>query len=212
WRDYDARPQGSGIYSLVCSMNKPMRLTQAELEAHPAWKGFGAESGKHPPIRGWLAVPLAGRDERNIGLIQLSDRYEGEFTEDDEAVLVQMAQMASVAVENARLVEDLRDASRRKDEFLATLAHEMRNPLASLRNMLEVIKRTDGNSEQVHQAQIMMDRQQLDMDQLIDGMPAVGRDSRGKLELRQKGVELATMVSQAVVACKVLIDCAGHNV
>lgn len=212
WRNYDMKPEGTGIYTRVCRLNKPMRMTQAELEAHPDWKGFGDEAGKHPPLRGWLAAPLAGRDGRNIGLIQLSDRYEGEFTEDDEAVLVQMAQMASVAVENARLVEDLRDASRRKDEFLATLAHELRNPLAPLRNMLEVIKRTDGNSERVQQANAMMDRQLLHMVRLIDDLLDVSRVSRGKLELRRERVELATMVSQAVEACKGLIDCAGHEV
>lgn len=210
WRSYNAKPEGAGIYRLVRSFNKPMRMTQTELEAHPAWKGFGAEAGKHPPMRGWLAAPLVGRDGRNIGLVQLSDKYENEFTEDDEAVLVQMAQMASVAIENARLVEDLRDASRRKDEFLATLAHELRNPLAPLRNMLEVVKRADGNPERVQQAHAMMDRQLVHMVRLIDDLLDVSRVSRGKLELRRERVELATVVSQAVEACKGLIDCAGH--
>lgn len=211
WRNYDAKPEGAGIYRLVRSTNKPMRMTQIELEAHPAWKGFGAEAGKHPPLRGWLAAPLVGRDGRNIGLIQLSDKYQGEFTEDDEAVLVQMAQMASVAIENARLVEDLRDASRRKDEFLATLAHELRNPLAPLRNMLEVVKRTDGKPERVQQAHAMMDRQLVHMVRLIDDLLDVSRVSRGKLELRRERIELATVVSQAVEACKGLIDRAGHK-
>jgi PAS domain S-box-containing protein len=107
YRGYRARPDGSGIYRLVCQTNRPMRMTQAELEAHPAWRGCGTEAGQHPPLRGWLAVPLIGRDERNIGLIQLSDRYEGEFTEDDEAILVQLAQMASIAIEKAQLFEEV---------------------------------------------------------------------------------------------------------
>lgn len=215
WRNYDTKPDGSGIYSLACRMNEPMRMTQAELESHPAWKGFGAEAGKHPPMRGWLAAPLVGRDGRNIGLIQLSDKYEGEFTQDDEAILVQMAQMVSVAVENARLVEDLQDASRRKDEFLATLAHELRNPLAPLRNMLEVMKRTDGNREPVQQAHDMMDRQLVHMVRLIDDLldvSRVSRVSRGKLELRRERIELAPVVNQAVESCRGLIGCAGHEV
>jgi PAS domain S-box-containing protein len=57
YRSYDARPDGSGIYRLVCESNRPMRLTQAELLAHPAWRGFGRERANHPPLRGWLAVP-----------------------------------------------------------------------------------------------------------------------------------------------------------
>lgn len=102
WRTYDEQPDGSGIYRLVCEMNRPLRMTQAELEAHPAWRGFGKAVASHPPMRGWLAVPLTERHGRNIGLIQLSDKDEGDFTEEDETVLVQLAQMASVAIQNAR--------------------------------------------------------------------------------------------------------------
>src|SRR5205814_1771911 len=62
WRDYDEKPDGSGIYSLVVRDARPMRLTQAELEAHPAYKGFGSAAVGHPPMRGWLASPLVGSD------------------------------------------------------------------------------------------------------------------------------------------------------
>src|SRR5437867_5375678 len=90
WRTYDERPDGSGIYRLVCQLNRPMRLTQAELEAHPAWRGFGAAAERHPPMRAWLAVPLTGRGGRNIGVIQLSDKYDGDFGAKDEATLVEL--------------------------------------------------------------------------------------------------------------------------
>lgn len=102
WRAYDERPDGSGIYRLVCQLNRPMRLTHAELEAHPAWRGFGAAAERHPPMRGWLAVPLTGRGGRNIGVLQLSDRYDGEFSAADEAVLVELARLASVALQGLR--------------------------------------------------------------------------------------------------------------
>lgn len=102
WRGYDERPDGSGIYRLVCQLNRPIRLTQSELEAHPAWRGFGKAASRHPPMRGWLAVPLKRADGRNIGLIQLSDKYEGEFTGEDEAALVRLAELASMAIERIR--------------------------------------------------------------------------------------------------------------
>ncbi len=210
WRGYDERPDGSGIYAVVCRTNKPMRLTQVELEAHPAWRGFSGEAGKHPPMRGWLAAPLVGRDGRNLGLIQLSDKYEGDFTEDDEAVLVQLAQMASVAVEKARLVESLQDADRRKDEFLATLAHELRNPLAPLRNGLEVLRLARGNPEAVERAQGMMERQLGHMVRLIDDLLDVSRITRGKLQLRRELVGLADVVQSAVEGCRPLIEASGH--
>lgn len=57
------------------------------------------------PIRGWLAAPLVGRDGRNLGLIQLSDKHTGDFTAEDEAILAQLAQMASITIENAQLYQ-----------------------------------------------------------------------------------------------------------
>ena len=102
WRSYDERPDGSGIYRLVCQVNRPMRLTQTDLEAHPAWRGFGEAARRHPPMRGWLAVPLTARHGKNIGVLQLSDKHEGEFTEQDETTLVELARFASVALDNVR--------------------------------------------------------------------------------------------------------------
>ncbi len=102
WRTYDEPPDGSGIYRLVCQLNRPMCLTQAELEAHSAWRGFGAAAKRHPPMRGWLAVPLTGRGRRNIGIIQLSDKYDGEFNAEDETTLVEFARLASAALEDLR--------------------------------------------------------------------------------------------------------------
>lgn len=123
WRTYDERPDGSGIYRLVCQLNRSMRLTQAELEAHAAWRGFGTAADRHPPMRGWLAVPLTGRAGRNIGLIQLSDKYEGEFSAADEAVLLELARLASSAFEVARHLaraQRRRSAPRSCDEDRAT--------------------------------------------------------------------------------------------
>ena len=98
---------GSGIYALVCETKRPIRLTQAELEAHPRWKGFGAYADKHPAMRGWLAVPLMGRDGQSIGVLQLSDKFEGEFTLQDEYVVIELAQLAATALENARLFDEI---------------------------------------------------------------------------------------------------------
>lgn len=138
WRQFrrgDAPPDGSGIYRLVCDQNRPMRLTQEELEAHPAWRGFGEYAEIHPPMRGWLAAPLVGRDGENLGLIQLSDRVDGaDFDELDESVLVQLAQMASVAVEKTKLYEKTaaQEAARFRDEIVAGVSHDMQTPLAAI--------------------------------------------------------------------------------
>ena len=107
YRSYAEPVEGTGIYTVVCETNKALRLTQAELEAHPRWRGFGKHANKHPAMRGWLAVPLRGREGQNIGLLQLSDKYEGEFTLHDEYVISEMAQLAATALENARLFEQI---------------------------------------------------------------------------------------------------------
>ncbi len=211
FRDYEERPDGSGIYSLVCRANKPLRLTQAELEQHPAYKWFGIHAPHHPPLRGWLAAPLVGQSGQNFGLIQISDKYEGDFTEEDEAILVQLAQMASVAIENAHLVQDLKDADRRKDEFLATLAHELRNPLAPLRNGLQVMRLAKSNAETVEEARGMMERQLGQMVRLIDDLLDLSRITQGKVELRKERVELSKAIQQAVETSRPAIEQAGHD-
>jgi signal transduction histidine kinase len=128
WRTYDERPDGSGIYRLVCQLNEPIRMTQEQLEQHRAWRGFGTSADKHPPMRGWLAVPLIAGDGKNLGLIQLSDKYEGEFTVDDEAILVQLARLASIAIEKANVEAALHaalDDAHRKEAQLHILAQEL---------------------------------------------------------------------------------------
>lgn len=108
WRGYDAPIDFSGIYMMVSEARRPFRMTQTELEAHPRWRGFGKESGRHPPMRGWLAVPLIGSDGGVIGILQLSDKERGEFSADDEQVVMQFAQVAAIAIERARLLAKLR--------------------------------------------------------------------------------------------------------
>lgn len=107
YRDRMKPPDGTGIYAAICENNRSMRLTQAELEAHPRWRGFGSHADKHPAMRGWLAVPLVARSGQNMGVLQLSDKYEGEFTQQDEYVAMELAQLASIAIENVQLLEEV---------------------------------------------------------------------------------------------------------
>ncbi|MCC7420103.1 MAG: PAS domain S-box protein [Planctomycetaceae bacterium] len=210
WANYATPPNGRGIYTLVTSSNQPIRLTQAELESHPAWRNFSGEGEKHPPMRGWLAVPLIGRNGRNLGLIQLSDKEHGDFDETDESILVQLAHIASVAIENARLNDELRGQDRRKDEFLALLAHELRNPLAPLRNGVAILRLCAGPDDSQGEVLGIMERQLEHMVRLIDDLLDVSRISRNKIELRRQRIALADALHSAIETTRPILQSAGH--
>jgi PAS domain S-box-containing protein len=105
----------------------------------------------------------------------------------------------------------LRESDRRKDEFLATLAHELRNPLAPIRNALELLEVNDVDSELLREARSVMKRQIGQLARLVDDLMDVSRITRGKLELRTEPIELAAIVKEAVVTSRPLIDAAGHK-
>ncbi|BAY23674.1 multi-sensor hybrid histidine kinase [Calothrix sp. NIES-2100] len=211
-QNYDQQPDGSGIYACVCHLNRPMRMTQAELEAHPLWQGFGKEAKNHPPMRGWLAAPLVGRDEQNIGLIQLSDKYEGEFTPADEAILMQLAQMASVAVENAQLYaaeqqarsaaeasrEEAQAANRIKDEFLAVLSHELRSPLNPILGWSRLLQNGKLDAAKTKQALTTIERNAKLQIELIEDLLDVSRILQGKLSLTSSPINLGSIINAAL--------------
>ena len=99
WRDYQPSREGKGVHAVVVADNYCLRLTQAELEAHPAGTNFGGDADTHPPMRGYLSVPLMWPGPCNCGLLQLSDKYDGsEFTEEDQARLTELAELAATAL------------------------------------------------------------------------------------------------------------------
>lgn len=110
-----------------------------------------------------------------------------------------------------RMEEALRDADRRKDEFLATLAHELRNPLAPIRNSLQILKMPRVDAKFVHQATEIMDRQVNALVRLVDDLLDVARVVRGKIVLRREPVELATIIARAVETAQGTIQAHGHE-
>ena len=108
------------------------------------------------------------------------------------------------------LAADLSEADRRKDEFLATLAHELRNPLAPLSNVLEVWKRTD-DPETLRRTRDTMERQLGQLVRLVDDLLDLNRITHNRLELRQSRVELGGVIQQAVEACRPVADSLGHE-
>ncbi len=106
---------------------------------------------------------------------------------------------------------ELTEANRRKDEFLATLAHELRNPLAPIRTGLDVMKLAIGDPTKVEEIRQMMERQTQQLVTLVNDLLDVSRITRGKFELRKTRVAVQDVIRDAVEACRPFIDEANHK-
>ena len=106
----------------------------------------------------------------------------------------------------------LLEADRRKDEFLATLSHELRNPLAPLRSALEVMRLARDKPEVVEKARVTMERQLMQLVRLTDDLLDVARITQNKLELRREHVDLRTVLQTAIDAARPAIDAQAHSI
>ncbi|HEY3518548.1 MAG TPA: ATP-binding protein, partial [Gammaproteobacteria bacterium] len=110
-----------------------------------------------------------------------------------------------------RAEQGLREADRRKDEFLATLAHELRNPLAPIRNGLQILRFAGTDPVAAAQVQEMLERQTSHLVRLVDDLMEVARVTRGRIELRKERVDLGAMLRSAVETSRPLIEAARHE-
>src|SRR5205085_5229175 len=107
-------------------------------------------------------------------------------------------------------ITDVLETDRRKDEFIATLAHELRNPLAPIRTGLEILRRVGELPPTAARTRDMMERQLTHLVRLVDDLLDVSRVSRGKLELRPQVLALEQVVDEALDTCRPAIAAAGH--
>ena len=160
---------------------------------------------------GWLAAPLVGRNTRRLGVIHLADKSAEDFTANDEALLAQLAQIAAVAIENARLYEELREKDQRKDEFLAMLAHELRNPLAAIRNAVALGSDQEAKAEEIEWSMEVINRQMRQLSRLIDDLLDVSRITQGKVQLRREALDAARVLQSAVDTVQPLMEERQHE-
>jgi len=152
--------------------------------------------------------------DRTLGALALNGSSQ------EHATLQELVGRAAIALDNARLYqslereivrsrqaeERLQDASQRKDEFLAMLSHELRNPLAPIRNAVEVIRRLAPPDPKLTMARDVVDRQVSLLARLVEELLDVSRISQGKISLKKEPVELSRILSHSVETARPLID------
>jgi PAS domain S-box-containing protein len=130
---------------------------------------------------------------------------------DRDGRIIGASKIARDITDRKRVEAALQEADRRKDQFIALLAHELRNPLAPLRNGLHVMRLAGGDADAIAQARDMMERQLEHMVRLVDDLLDVSRISQNKMELRRSRVLLKDIVSSAVETARPAMETAGHH-
>lgn len=162
-------------------------------------------------IKSYISVPILVRDKLFGVLSFILSGGSRRFGPDDLRLAQDLARRAAIAIENSRLYSELKEAGRRKDEFLATLAHELRNPLAPIRNGLELLSLAEGDLPLQQGTRGVMERQLQQMVRLIDDLLDVSRINRGKVQVRKEQVELTAIVRSAVETARPLIVEKAHE-
>jgi signal transduction histidine kinase/DNA-binding response OmpR family regulator len=129
----------------------------------------------------------------------------------DLALARDFAGRAAIALDNARLYREVQEADRRKNEFLSMLAHELRNPLAPIRNGVHLLRAPGSADPQVREVSEMMDRQLQHLVRLVDDLLDLSRITRGKIRLKTGPLELTEVLARAVETCRPLIEERRHN-
>ncbi|MBV8901476.1 MAG: GAF domain-containing protein [Verrucomicrobia bacterium] len=161
-------------------------------------------------LKSYLCVPMSWRG-KTLGVLTFATAESGRrYNRRDLMLAADLAHRAAVAVENADLYRDLQQANRLKDEFLATLAHELRNPLAPLRNALTLLQADENVPETVRETHDLMNRQLQQMVRLVDDLLDVSRITRSQIELRREPVLLSNVVQNAVEISRPLIETAAQ--
>jgi signal transduction histidine kinase len=139
-------------------------------------------------------------------------RFNDRLQQANAELMVSNSALTQEINERRRAEQALIDADRRKDEFLAILGHELRNPLAPIRYAVEILKRVEGPDPILARMRDQIDRQAQHMTRLVDDLLDVARITRGKINLDCKSVDLCTLVKQAVETNLPAIDGRGHRI
>lgn len=171
----------------------------------------GLQVVREDGIRSIQCTPILSRDGRLLGMLNNHYRWAGGPSPEALRYIDLLARQAAELIERHQIEAQLAQERRRKDEFLAVLAHELRNPLAPLRYVLEVQKRSGADGSLNQRARDVMERQVQLLVRLVDDLMDMNRINQGKLELRAEPVALDSVLQQATDVCRPLLQHQGHR-
>ncbi|MBL0422079.1 response regulator [Ramlibacter sp. AW1] len=190
----------------------PHSLQQAvrhalQVERMERWQGQAAGS---TATRSGIVFPLTLQGERTRRALVLLGPA-GHFDAPRIALATEVVGRAAIAMENARLFAAVQQADRRKNEFLAMLAHELRNPLAPIRNAVHIMQGNDVAAEKVHWARDVISRQADHMARLIDDLLDVSRIVQGKVTVRPERLALGELIERTLEASEPRVRARGQQ-
>ncbi len=205
WRSTDARtgtedPTTLPTYPfpwLGKALQRAVSIDQPQLlDVLPPSK-VGAQVGV-PDMDGGhaLIIPIRARQGMSGALALMRAKGSQPYRPDEVTLAREFVSRACIALENVLLVQGIQEADRRKDEFLGMLAHELRNPLAPLRNAVEIMDMVDHKDPVLQEARAVIDRQVTHMTRLVDDLLDATRIARGKVLLRKEPCDMSAVVRQ----------------
>jgi len=180
-----------------------------ELDVRPPDPASNGRTGLAFKIQSAMIFPLLAYG-RTLGVLTLASApSRGSYSPADLALCHDLASRAAIAADNAGLYQSIQEADRRKNEFLAMLAHELRTPLAPIRNAVQLMRKTGLQEPQLGQARDMIDRQATHMARLIDDLLDMSRISQGKILLRKEPLDLTGLVRATAEDYRVSLEKTG---
>lgn len=225
-------PRATPVFSPTFHGHVPVRSD--DITKDPRYGKMAPHHGMpkgHLPVRSYLAASVVSKSGAVLGGLFFGHSQPGVFTERTERIIAGIAAQAAIAIDNARLYESSRKSAeeregllaneraaradaerliRSKDEFLAMLAHELRNPLAPVSAAAEILKLAGHDEKGIRQASDIISRQVGHLTHLIDDLMDVSRVTRGLVQLEKENLDVKTLIATAVEQARPLIEARGH--